>query len=140
MSIILFMGAMAVASSVVMMSFGSLNKKDERLEYKGKTISESMKYGTAKTLYDTLEKDMVENIKKRNVLLIQISKGAYNSGYGNKKNAEMTVKHTLRACEDAYKELKIRKDDLTRIIEIKEKEMYTTTYTTKKYTNSTVGF
>ncbi|MCK4927581.1 MAG: hypothetical protein KAS11_03875 [Candidatus Aenigmarchaeota archaeon] len=140
MGIILFMGAMAVASAVVVMSLGSLDRKDERLEYEGKTISDSMKYKTATKLYNRIEDAMKENLKKRDVLNIQISKGAFNYGYGNKKNAEMTVKRNLKACEKSYKELEIRKNELGKIIEKKEEKMYPTSYASRRPSASGVGF
>ena len=132
-------GTFVVASSVVVMSLGSLDTKDERLEYKGKTISESMKYGTAVKLYDLIGKAMEDNLKKRDVLNMQISKGAFNYRYGNKKNAEMTVKRNLKACENSYKELEIRLDVLTKIIEKKEEKMYPTSYVSKRPLISGIG-
>ncbi|NOQ55912.1 MAG: hypothetical protein GQ477_03860 [Nanohaloarchaea archaeon] len=141
MGILLFMGAMAVASSVVVMSLGTLDKKDERLEYKGTTISDKMDYGSAIKLQEFIQQNM-DNLEQRiKVLNMQISHGAYHvEVYENKKDVELSIKKILKGCENSYQKLVIRDKVLTKIIKEKENTMYPTSATYVSRSSSNSGF
>ena len=136
------MGAMAVASSVVVMSLGRMDKYDTSMVYKKVKITDSMDYATAlKTRKEIITdiKDMKRNIDISN---IRISNGAYDKGkYDDTgRHTQYRLKQSTSVNKSSLNLLNIRLDKLEKIIEKKEKKMYPTSYVSRRPSSSGIEF
>ncbi|MCK5594416.1 MAG: hypothetical protein KAI18_04180, partial [Candidatus Aenigmarchaeota archaeon] len=121
MGIILFMGAMAVASAVVVMSLGKINNDDTSIIYKKVKISDSMDYESALKLQDTIIDDIKDMKRNISVSDLRIRKGAYDKGkYDDSgRYTQHRLKQSNTANDDSITKLEKRLKDLEKIIKRK---------------------